>query len=298
MNDNILKLNLQFFADGGAEGGTSYGEEAAGENFGDDAGSQLGVNGRDANGNENDREARFEELIKGEFKDVYGKRVQDTVQKRLKGSRETVDKYNALAPTLELLAGKYGTEVGDIDALNAAIQADDSYYEDEAFERGISTEEVRRQHQMLRENKAMKARLEAADRQQKATDTYNAWKQEADELKEFYPDFDLEAEIAPRADGKMNEFADLVQRGYSMKKAYEITHWDQIMPEAMKYAAQRTESAMAKSIMSGGRRPVEANNSGRSPAVIHKDVSKLTDKELDECANYVRNGGHLDFTNS
>ena len=57
-----------------------------------------------------DRNAEFEKLIKGEYKDLYDAKVQDTIQKRLKGTKETVDKFNALIPTLELLANKYGVE--------------------------------------------------------------------------------------------------------------------------------------------------------------------------------------------
>ena len=57
-----------------------------------------------------DRNAEFEKLIKGEYKDLYDAKMQDTIQKRLKGSKEIEDKYNSLAPTLEMLARKYGGE--------------------------------------------------------------------------------------------------------------------------------------------------------------------------------------------
>ena len=79
-----------------------------------------------------DRNAEFERLIKGEYKDLYDARMQETIQKRLKGTRETVEKYEALAPTLEMLGKKYGVNAEDIAALNKAIEEDDSYYEDEA----------------------------------------------------------------------------------------------------------------------------------------------------------------------
>ena len=64
-----------------------------------------------------DPNAEFEKLIKGQYKEQYDSRVQDTIQKRLKGTKETVDKYNALTPTLEILANKYGVDATDIEGM-------------------------------------------------------------------------------------------------------------------------------------------------------------------------------------
>ena len=90
-----------------------------------------------------DRNAEFEKLIKGEYKDLYDARVQDTVQKRLKGQKDVVDKYNALIPTLEMMAKKYGVDAGDTEALSKAIQEDDSYYEQEALEKGMTVQQLK-----------------------------------------------------------------------------------------------------------------------------------------------------------
>ena len=96
-----------------------------------------------------DRNAAFEALIKGEYKAEYDARVQDTVQKRLKSSKETVDRYNALTPTLELLAKKYGvTDYNDVEALNKAIQDDDAYYEAEAMEKGVDVSTLKQIRKM------------------------------------------------------------------------------------------------------------------------------------------------------
>lgn len=161
---NEIKLNrpvnLQLFADGvGTAGGTATGETgtAAVSNTGGKANPlanvQYGIQKEtgdaqvtDVQTTENpavDANARFEELIKGEFKEQYNQRVQDTVQKRLKASKETVDKFNALAPTLEMLGKKYGVDATDIDALSKAIQDDDAYYEEEALEKGITVEQLK-----------------------------------------------------------------------------------------------------------------------------------------------------------
>ena len=105
-----MVLDLQLFAEGGdggtgAEGATGVSAPAA----------EVQTTGDNTPAAEvKDRNAEFEALIKGEYKDLYDARVQNTIQQRLKGQKETVDKYNALAPTLEMLAKKYGVDIGDI----------------------------------------------------------------------------------------------------------------------------------------------------------------------------------------
>ncbi len=129
-------LNLQLFAEGagggdggtGAEGATGVNATAAVSQTGETAAPAAEVISPE------DRNAKFEALIKGEYKDLFDAKMQDTIQKRLKGTKDTVDKYNALAPTLEMLSKKYGVEASDIEALNKAIQEDDTYYEEEALE--------------------------------------------------------------------------------------------------------------------------------------------------------------------
>ena len=107
-----------------------------------------------------DLDAEFEELIKGKYKAQYNKRTQDTIQKRLKGTKDTVAKYEALAPTLDMLSKKYGVDASDIDALNKAIEEDDSYYEDEALEKGVTVEQLKEIRKMERENSELRKAMQ------------------------------------------------------------------------------------------------------------------------------------------
>lgn len=201
MANNIIfrKFNLQLFAEGGGTAGAGAGESGTGADgstgvkasapglqtkgvknpladvkYGiqDDAQNANAQNSKtDDGGNieKPDRNAEFEKLIKGEYKDLYDARVQDTIQKRLKSSKETVDKYNELAPTLEMLARKYGiSDASDIKALNKAIEEDDSYYEDEALEKGITVEQLKSIRKMERENAELKRQMKERANQEQA----------------------------------------------------------------------------------------------------------------------------------
>ena len=236
-----------------------------------------------------DREAEFEKLIKGEYKDQYDARMQETIQKRLKGSKETVDKYNALTPTLELLAKKYGVDAADIEALNKAIQEDDSYYEEEALEKGLTVQQLKEIRKMERENADLKAKMEESQRQEQGKKLYAAWMQQAEAAKMVYPSFDMKAEM------NNPKFVDLLRSNIDVRTAYEVLHKDEIIPAAMQFTAQAMESKIAKKIASNGARPAENGMSSQSAAVVKSDVSQLSKADRAEIIRRVQRGEKIRF---
>lgn len=142
-----------------------------------------------------DPAAEFEELIRGRFRDQYNARVQDTVQKRLKGTKETVEKYEALAPMLEMLGRKYGVDATDAAALAKAIQEDDSFYEEEADRMGLSVEQLKQIRSMERENAELKKQMQQRSQEDSANKLYAQWMEQAEGAKQVYPGFDLRAEM-------------------------------------------------------------------------------------------------------
>lgn len=307
-----MVLNLQLFAEGGAgDGGTGTASGAAGVTEAV-AGSQTkGVKNpladvkygiqedaqtadvQDDNAKtvaQPDRNAEFEKLIKGDFKDLYEARVQEIVQKRLKGTKETVDKYNALAPTLELLAKKYGVDATDPTSLIRAIEEDDSYYEDEALEKGISVQQLKEIKKMERENAELKRQMEEKSTREKADKLYAQWMEQADALKSIYPSFDLAAEL------QNPKFLDMLRvPSIDVRTAYEVLHKDEIIPAAMQFTAKKVESKLAKKMMANGARPTENGASSQSASLTKSDVSKLTKADRDEIARRVARGEKIRF---
>lgn len=300
----IPMLSLQLFAEGAGDGGTAEGQGAtAGVASQQKAVSnpladvKYGIQEEAAPVAEVqtettevvDRNAEFEKLIKGEYKDLYDARVQDTIQKRLKGSKETVDKYNALAPTLEMLAKKYGVDIGDIESLNKAIQEDDSYYEEEALEKGITVQQLKEIRKMERENAELKAQMEEAQRQENGKKLYATWMQQAEEAKKVYPSFDIATEM------ENPKFVDLLRSNIDVRTAYEVLHKDDIIRGAMQFTAQTVESKLAKKVASNGARPAENGMSSQSAAVVKSDVTQLSRKDRDEIRRRVANGEKIRF---
>ena len=244
-------FNIQLFAEGGGaaaggEGAAAAAPVAAPQQPGVKSnpladvqyGKQESAPAAGEKGSAEERNSRFEELIKGEFKDLYDARVQNTIRERLKGNEATVQKYNALAPVLDLLAGKYGVEADNIEALSKAIEEDETFYEDEALEKGLTVQQVKEIRKMQRENAALKAQVEERSRKENADATYAAWMQQAEALKQVYPSFDFATEA------QNEQFRRLLQSGIPLQTAFEVIHKDEIIPAAMQYTSKFTKADM------------------------------------------------------
>ncbi len=240
------------------------------------------------------REAEFEKLIKGEYKDLFDARMQDTIQKRLKGSKEVVDKYNALTPTLEALAKKYGVDASDPAALNRAIEEDDSYYEQEALERGITVQQLKELRKMERENaelkKQMNEQMNEKNRRDKASKQYAVWMNQAQQARLTYPSLDLNVEA------KNPQFLRLLNSGVDVGTAYAVIHKDEIIPAAMQYAAKVVEEKTVNNIIAGGARPAENGISSQSASLTKSDVSQLTKNDRAEIMRRVARGEKITFS--
>ena len=309
---NIPMLNLQLFAEGGAaggtggDGGTAQGSgvtgaaavpQTKGAKSNPLADVKYGIQEDAAPAAEvqepieapPDLNAEFEKLIKGQYKEQYDARMQDTIQKRLKSSKETVDKYNSLAPTLEILAKKYGVDAADIDALNKAIQDDDSYFEEEALSRGMSVQDLKAIRKMERENADLKRQMQERQSKENADKIYAQWLQQEQETKKVYPSFNMQAEM------QNPEFVKLLRSNVNVRTAYEVLHKDDIISGAMQFTAKTVEQKIAKKIAAQGARPAENGMSSGSPAVVKSDVSQLSRADRDEIRRRVARGEKIRF---
>jgi hypothetical protein len=238
-----------------------------------------------------DRNAEFEKLIKGEYKDLYDARVKETVQKRLKSTKETVDKYNSLTPMLETLGKKYGVDSTDAEALIKAIDEDDSFYEQEALEKGITVEALKEIKKMERENATLKRQMDELNAKENADRQVAAWMQEAESVKAIYPSFDLGVEL------QNPKFIDLLNvPGVDVRTAFELTHKDDIIAGAMQFTAKTVEKKLANKIMANGSRPAENGMNSQAASLTKSDVSQLSKEDILDIQRRVARGERIDFT--
>lgn len=283
-NSFIPMLHLQLFAEGGAGAG---GDGAAAQGTGVTgaaAVSQPGVNAPAAEVQNTepqaqptespvDLDAEFDNLIKGKYKSQFQSVMQNTVRQRLKGNQDTVDKYTTLSPVLDLLGKKYGVDASDTKALAAAIEDDDSLYEDAALKNGTSPSEEKRFSKLTRQNQQLLQQINDQKQAEQASQQMQVWEQQASEARKIYPNLDMNKEA------KNPQFRQLLMAGIDVGTAYLAVHKDEVLGGAMQHAAQTAAQKVANSVIANGSRPSENGMASQSAAVTKIDPSLMTREE-------------------
>lgn len=243
------------------------------------------------------REAEFERLIKGDYKDLYDKRTQQVINTRFKEVKTLeaqANKAKALAPALEMLSAKYGVDAEDVDSLVKAIQEDDSFYEEKALRNGLTVEQQKQMDKLERENAEFKRTAAEIERRRQADMVFNQWQQQGDACKQLHPEFDLKAECNNPETGK--RFLGLLKNGIDVKTAYEVLHHDDIMKAAVQQTAQSVQQQTVNDIRARGMRPVENGAAGSSAATVTKsDPSTWTKKDRENAAKRAMRGERIEL---
>lgn len=278
-----------FLFDGGAASGGDTGTEGtadtSGEATGNSADTGAGTGEQVVMDAAKARKEEFERLIGTDYKDLYAEKTQKLIDRRFKQTKELEDKERKLRPILERLSAKYGES--DPDKLLAALDDDDSYYEQEAVERGMTVDQLKQFKRIERENEAFRQAAEEQQRQNAVRETYSEWMQQADALKEVYPDFDLQTEC------QNDTFLQLLQSNIDMQTAYEVIHRDEMMRQTLAGAVQKTRESVVRDIQARGMRPTENGLTSTAAAVTKTDVSKMTKAEREEIEKRVLRGERI-----
>ena len=313
-------LDLQLFAEGGA--GAAGGEGGAAAGAGDATGVNVpvaegrkqrrtnplanvkyGVQPEQAQGgvattntteaaNTGSGKKSFEDLIKGEYKADFDARVQDIIRNRFKQNNEMEEKMNALNPLLEGLGKLHNVDPSDIHQLTDIVLNNDSLYEEEAMERGMSIEALKAVKQMERENETLKQREQQSIAETRMREHFDKLAHQADEAKQFYPGLDLMTEM------QNPTFARLTAPGVGVdvRTAYEVVHREQLRGAEMQFAAQKSAERMANAVRANGMRPVENGmNSQQTASPVKTDPRTLTKADRAEIKRRVANGEKIIF---
>ena len=274
-------INLQMYGEGAEGAAAETGQVAAGTTA-DNGASQT----------QESKVLSFDDLIKGEYKEAYETKLKEHMDKRFKTSKETEQsladataQLEAVAPLISLLSDKYGvSDEADVNDVIQAVMDDDSYYEDEAYERGMSVADLKEIKKLERENAKMASEMEAVNRKKAQDEAFAKLVKDSENVKEFYPDFDLAKEL------ENPNFGRLVVSGIDPKTAYEVVHKDEIITSAMKYTTQRaTQDAVAA--VASGSRIAENGLNGQAASQAKLDVSKLTKEQRAEIRRRVLERG-------
>lgn len=258
----------------------------------DAAGSQQRNAQQDDAAQGADPAQEWADIRNNRYKAQFDADVQQIVQQRLKNSKDAEAQLGKLAPILEGLGKKYGLkDASDIDGLIAAYNDDDSLYEEEAAEKGVSVDVLKTIKQMERERDEATRQNQQTMAQMQFQQHVQTLAQQAEQAKQLYPSLDLRQELQDPTFRRLTS----PDVGLDVKTAFEVVHRQELQNAMMQIATQRTQQQMVNAIQAGQRRPTETG-ARRAPALdVRDDPSKWTKQDRAEVRRRVRNGERIEL---
>lgn len=264
----MLKLSLQFFAEGSGESG---GEGASGT---DASGTPAGGAQTDTTTSEQDFYEQLDQDGRNAFLKKHGLMHHKTAQARYKGSVDKAAKYDKTVAAFEALTERYGVSMEDPEALAKAVMNDPARIKAKAAELGTSDEIARG----VVAAETAEAMSKAAANQRVRAEAYARSQTHEEEAKAAYPDFDLAKA------GKNPAFKALYDSGnFSMKEAYELAFASELHAASIEAARNEARAAALAEYQANAGRPREGAAGGSSAGAVDKpDFSKMTIAQKEE----------------
>lgn len=222
----------------------------------------------------------FKDLLKSDedYKKEHDAAVQKAIKERFKTQDAELAKYKTL---VEKNAKKYGIDTsseGYLSALEDAMNRDDSYYEAYAEKNDVSLETARK---MVTAEEKIK-QYENADRlrreQEENDRIMTELRTKAEAAKAIYPTLDLDAEM------ESPEFRRLLAAvNGDVETAYFVTHRKDIMRDTVSEATRKAQESTVNNIRANQARP---NENGLSSQTQADTVPSWKGKGLDGIRAY------------
>lgn len=246
-----------------------------------------------------DINAEFDELIKGKYKEPYKARTEAFVGKRLRKANSELEQLRAETAQYkkyaQLVRERYPDAADDAAAFKA-FDDDPRLLADEADRNGYPTDLWKEKRALDREKRAIDAERRAAADKDARAKKMDAWIDQANKLKEKYPDFDFRKELS-NVDTQ-ERFFDLIDvHGFSLEEAYESVHFDSLIENARKSAAIESEQQTVEKIKSGTTRPRENGSASTPPGRVVVDLAHADKETLAKIDRALLRHGKFDPNN-
>lgn len=226
----------------------------------------------------------FKDLIEGDYKEDFTNFFQEKFNERHKDHKSLEAKVTNYEGILQLVGQKYGISEVDADKILKAIEDDESYYENEAMEKGMTTEQLKDYKRLEREKSVLMKEKAERDKLDKATKIQQQWESEEAQLKTVYPDFNFRKEILDP------KFVGLVTNNIDLRTAYEVVHRAELLDGAIRQTAQTVQKAVTQNIKAKGNRPTEEGMSYAQPATLKDNPRDWTEEDFRTVRKLVAQG--------
>ena len=234
-----------------------------------------------------DRRKAFDALINGEYKDLFAEKAQGLINSRFREAKQLEAESAKTKPVLDMLYQKYGIPDSDVTKLQAAIEKDNSMWEEAADAAGMGVEQFKEMQRLKRENKAFNAERQRAHNEELVNKRIQGWVDEGAALKAKFPDFDFESE------SRDPKFMSMLRSGVPVEHAYKIKYFDKIMSDTKATTAAETEKRVVDNIRAKGTKPVENGAAAQSAFTVMDDPATWNKKHRAEIARRVARGEEI-----
>lgn len=303
-------LDLQLFAEGGDGAGATgvtgqaaagynpgvMGQAAAGQNRSAGSGSPAEqANLPAAKGNtqtaQQDDAAAWQEA-KTKYKSQYDADVQSILRGRLKDADGNAQKLAALQPMLESMAKQYGLQAADHQAIVDRYFDDDSLYEEEAADAGMTVDAVKQMHKLRSERDRAQAQVSQFTQQAQMEQHIRGLVQQSEAFRQKYPAFNLDAAMQDERFVRMTS----PNGGLTVEQAYAALHHDEMQAFAMQQAAQQSRIQATQTVQANMSRPRENAARGMAPAApVRNDPSALKISDFRSILQQAQSGAKISF---
>lgn len=235
----------------------------------------TGESSQQAVGGEEPTEQEWAEAKK-RFAKFYGNDVQSAVKDRFKNQEDANEKLKRMEPTMKALMKM--THAESIEELQDLIANDDRLYQEEADAAGMPVEQYKNMMRLQEEHDQLVAEKQQAEERQALQQHVAGIRQQAEELKQLFPGFDLDAEMLNPEFIKMTS-----PGGVSVKQAFFALHGEELLPQLMAYGVQIGKNQISRAIQANQSRPIEgASLRGPAGASVRIDNESMTDERYEE----------------
>lgn len=209
-------------------------------------------------------EARYRRLMDGEFKQLYTRDTQRMINARFRQTKQLEEQLGRARPILDRLARHFQVDGEDLEGLGRAMDRAGEEQRDRAEQQ----------------------------RRQRAEEQFRSWADQARQLRELYPDFDLQGELA---DDRFRALIANPKAPVPLRQAYEAIHMDRIKDGIARQLARDTQKQVVDSIRAKGARPQENGTAAQSAFQMRQDVGRLSGRELADLNRRILEGERISF---
>lgn len=242
----------------------------------------AGQNGVQVTSNTLEERRKAYNQFKEEYKDFYTEETQNMINRRFKETKNLEKQVNEFKPLLDMLSQRYKAE--GVENIMKALENDDAYWEEAAYEAGMTVETFKEFQELKRQNKEYVEKQAQAATEAKVNEQLESWFKQAEELKAVFPTFDFNTEL------QNDEFVQMLRNGTPVEHAYKVIHLDEITSDIMRSTAQMTEKRVVNNIRSRGNRPVESSISSQSAFTVKNDPRKFDREDRAEIVRRAARG--------